>query len=78
MSRWGREERTEQAVGLRQGGARQCGRPSGKGLGHVSARAEDGDMHPSGALAVPGLAYLLSSQPSYLARNPVLKTPGPR
>lgn len=44
----------------------------------MSARAEDGEMHPFGALSVPGLAYLLSSQPSYLAHNPVLETPGQR
>ena len=56
MSHWGKEKRTEQAVGHRRGGARQCGRLSGKGLGHMSARAGDGEMHPSRALSVPDLA----------------------
>lgn len=59
----------------------QCSGPLGKGLGHMSARAEEGEIQPSKARSGPfhmGLAYLLSSQPSCLAHNPVLKMPGPR
>lgn len=47
----------------------------GKGLDHVSAGSEEGEACPSGALA---WVYPLSSQPSCLAHDPVLKLPGPR